>query len=94
MAMDEDLSEFLDSGDFAVDAIFDGNTVQVIHEREFLEQLGVQTSAPTALGRRADFEDVAQEDTITIGSTDWKVKEFHHDPPGFPDFTLLLLGTS
>ncbi len=94
MAFTEDLSEFLDSGDFAVDATYDGNTVQVIHEREFLERLGVQTSAPTALGRRSDFAGVAQEDTITIDGTDWKVKEFHHDPPGFPDFTLLLLGTS
>jgi hypothetical protein len=54
----------------------------------------VQTSAPTALGRKADFLALAQEDSLTIDGTVWKVKEFRHDPPGYPDFTLMLLGTS
>jgi hypothetical protein len=88
----EDLSAFLQTGDFAVAATYQAATVNVIHERQFLEQLGVQTSAPTALGRKSDFATVAQGQTITIGSTTWTILEFRHDPPGFPDFTLLLLG--
>lgn len=90
----EDLLAFLQESDFAVAATYSGGTVYVIHEKQFLEQLGVQTSAPTALGRRSDFASVAQEQSIVISSVTWKIKEFHHDPPGFPDFTLLLLGTS
>lgn len=94
MAFTEDLLAFLDDDDFAVAATYNAATVYVIHEKQFLDQLNVQTSAPTALGRKSDFTSVAQEQSLVIGAVTWKIKEFHHDPPGFPDFTLLLLGTS
>lgn len=93
MAFVEELTEFLDADDFAVAATYKIATVYVIHEREFFEQHGVQTSAPTALGRKSDFAAVVQGETITIGATTFTVQEFRHDPPGFPDWTLILLGT-
>lgn len=94
MPFTEDLLQFLDASDFATAATYNAATVNVIFDREFLGQLGVQTSAPTAIGRKTDFASVAQEQSIVIDAVTWKIKEFHHDPPGFLGFTLLLLGTS
>jgi hypothetical protein len=90
--MDEDLSEFLpDDGPGVVSAVYKNRAVKGIHERQFLEQLGVQTSAPTLLAKKADFSEVAQEETIVIGTTAFRVASFEHDPMGFPDWTLLAL---
>jgi hypothetical protein len=52
----EDLSVFFDTDDFAEDATYDTvNTIAVIFDRAYLEQLGMIASAePTALTRAAD----------------------------------------
>lgn len=94
MPFTEDLSAFLAVGDFAIASTHGGSTKYVIFERQFVDQGGVQGSAPTALGRKSDFTTVAREDSIVISGTTWKVKEFLHDPPDFPDMTLMRLGTS
>lgn len=91
MAFTEDLPVFFDTDDFAVPATYEGSTVSVIFERRFLEQLGVQTSAPTALGQKSDFAAVAQDQTIVIAGGNYRIAEFQHDPPDLPDLTLLLL---
>lgn len=91
MAFTEDLSAFFDVDGFAVAATYGGGTKYVIFERQYLEQLNVQTSVPTALGRKSDFTGVAQGDAITINAVAFTVAEFHHDPPDMPDCTLLLL---
>lgn len=91
MPLTEDLSAFLDSTEFATAATYKSATVYVIFERQFLDQLNVQTSAPTALGKKSDFAAVVQGDAITIGSTSYTVATFEHDPMEFPDFTLLCL---
>lgn len=87
----EDLSVFFDPYGFASAATYGGNTVYVIHERQYLEQMNVQTSMPTALGKKSDFSSVAQGQTIVIGAETFTVAEFHHDPPDHPGLTLLLL---
>lgn len=94
MPFTENLLDFFDEDELASAATYGGATVYVIFERQFLAELGVQNSRPTALGRKSDFTSVAQEDSVVIGGTTWKVKEFMHDPPDLPDCTLLLLGTS
>lgn len=91
MAFTEDLLAFLGGDDFAVTATHASTSKQVIFERQYLEQLGVQTSVPTALGRKSDFLAVAQGDSVVIGGTTYTVAEFHHDPPDMPDMTILLL---
>lgn len=91
MAFTEDLLAFLDDDDFAVTATHSALSKSVIFERLFLDQLGIQTSKPTALGRKSDWTAVAQGDTVVIGGTSYTVAEFMHDPPGFPDMTTLLL---
>lgn len=91
MAFTEDLSVFFDTGGFAVVATHSATPKSVIFERQYLEQLGIQTSAPTALGRKSDWTAVAQGDTVTIAAVAYTVAEFHHDPPDMPDCTVLLL---
>ena len=91
MAFTEDIAAFLDTDDFAVVATHSGSSKSVIFERSYLAQFNVQTSAPTALGRKSDWTSVAQGDTVVIGGTSYTVGEFHHDPPDMPDLTLLLL---
>lgn len=91
MAFTEDLSAFLDTDDFADAATHGGSAKNVIFDRSYLEQMGIQTSAPTALGRKSDWTGVAQGDAVVIRSTSYTVAEFHHDPPEMPDMTILLL---
>jgi hypothetical protein len=87
----EDLLAYLDTTEFASSATYKAATYPVIFDREFLNQIEVQTSAPTALGRKVDFAAVAQNDTIVIDGVTYRVAEFEHDPPGFIDWTLLKL---
>lgn len=94
MAFTENLLEFLSNDDFAVAATYSGATVYVIFEKHFVDQGGVQGSAPTILGRKSDFASVAQEQSVVIAAVTWKVKEFLHDPPDYPDMTMIRLGTS
>lgn len=91
MAFTEDLSAFLDDDDFGTAATHGGSTKYVIFERQFREQEGLQTSRPAALGRKSDFTSVVRGDSIVISGTTYGVAEFMHDPPDFPDMTLLLL---
>lgn len=92
MSFDEDLGDFLpDDGPGVVQAIYKNRSVSGIFERQFLEQLGVQTSAPTFLGKKSDFSAVAQGEALVIDGTTYQVATFEHDPPGLPDMTLLCL---
>jgi hypothetical protein len=93
MAFTENLLEFLDDDDFAIWVQYQQSSVRVIFERQFLEQHGVQTSALTVLGRKSDFSAIAQGEAITIDDVVYSVQEFRHDPPQFPDWTLVLLGS-
>lgn len=91
MPFTENLLEFLDEGGFATAATHGGSTKYVIFERHFREQEGIQTSRPMVLGRKVDFTSVAQAQSIVISGTTYTVAEFMHDPPDFPDMTLMVL---
>lgn len=91
MPFAEDLLAYLSTDDFATAATYNSATVYGIFERQYLDQLQVQTSAPTFLGRKSDFAALAQGQTMTINSVTYTVNSFEHDPHGFPDWTLILL---
>jgi hypothetical protein len=85
----EDLSAFFT--DFAVAATHSGSDKNVIFDRTYLEQMGVQASQPAALGRKSDWLTVAQGDAVVIESINYTVAEFHHDPAEMPGLTIILL---
>jgi hypothetical protein len=95
MPFTEDLTAFFDPTEHAIAAIFNSVTIYGIFERQFLERHGVQTSAPTFLGRKSDLAAVTVGASITINSVVYTVREYEHDPdvPHLPDCTMLHLST-
>jgi hypothetical protein len=75
----EDLTTFLQPGDFAIAATYKpggtgaGSAVNVIFDAPWQEQLGVSAKNPTVTGRAADFATFTTADTLTINSTIYRI---------------------
>lgn len=92
MAFTEDLSPFFNTDDFAVTATYThasvGRTVNVIFDAVFADPLGIESNHPRAYGIESDFPDVAQDDTLSISGTTYKIKGVHTDGTGIVAFRL------
>lgn len=76
MPFTEDLDAFLDTGDFGVAATYNGSTaVSVIHDKAYLDALGMAGTNPMALGKASDFPvSSAISKTLLIGSTTYTIR--------------------
>lgn len=73
----EDLDAFLDSTTgHGVDATYNGATaVKVIHDKAYLDALGVAGNNPVAIGKASDFAvPTAIAKTLLIGSTTYTIR--------------------
>ncbi len=77
----EDLTVFFKSADFATVATYKaggvggGVTKNVIFDAAFAAQLGMDAVTPVALVITSDFPSVSNMDTLTIGSTVYRISE-------------------
>ena len=99
MAFSEDLSQFFDTDDFAVEAVFsrDGNniaTVKVIcdspTEAIQFEQVEVAADNPFCTAKTSEIASVRRRDTATIGDVAYKVTAIKHDGTGVTRIDLEL----
>lgn len=87
---DENLSEFLDSDDFAVEALINEQPVNVIFENGYLELAGMQGVYPHILVRTVDLEGVAEGDTVVVNKTNYTF--VYAEPDGTGISTAILRG--
>lgn len=82
MPFTEDLTAFLDDDDFATAAVFSrgGATVNVIFDARYQDPLGIESAAPRAVGREADFAGIVPGDTLTLNSIAYSIRG--HEPDG------------
>lgn len=77
--MTEDLTVFLDTDEFAqaatykVGGVGSGTTVNVIFDAPDHGHLGINGIKPRATGRASDFSSFGNTDTLTIGSTVYRI---------------------
>lgn len=77
--MTEDLDVFIDSAEFATAATYkaggigSGVTVNVIYDAPDHAHLGINGTKPRATGKATDFASFTNADTLTIGSTTYRI---------------------
>ena len=72
----EDLDLFFDPADFATAATYNGATaVNVIFDAAYLEQLGISSTNPVALGKASDFPAAAVNKTLLINGTTYTIRD-------------------
>ncbi len=92
--MDEDLTAFLNTSDFTVDAAIGGNTYPCIFDNGYFEiaigEVGVESNQPTAYMPDVDVAaaSVVEGSTVTINSVAYKVVGIKPDGTGM---TILVL---
>lgn len=91
----EDVSQFFDQGEFAVEAVFtrevDGETVEVAtadvifnapsHEVP-LGQAAVEESAPFLMAPTASLAAVRRKDAVAVNGADYVIERLHPDGTG------------
>lgn len=85
MAFTEDLSEFFSEDDFAVTAMLDGFPVAGIFDNAATAiggEAAIEGSVPTFTCAAADIPDVAVEQVLTVGDTDYTITSVHPDGTG------------
>lgn len=93
MAFVEPFSAFFDNVQgFAVDAVYNGTTIQVIFDKAWFQDTpgsaGITATQPMALAIESDVPSAAPGDTLVISSVTYTVTEVHPDGTGL---TMLLL---
>lgn len=89
----EDLSVFFDTASgFAQSATVDGDTFPVIFDNGYQSALGglVESTGPICQAKTADVSTVVQGATITIASTDYRVRGVQPDGTGITTLVLEL----
>ena len=84
----EDLTDFLDPDDFAVQAVYLGQNVNGILDREFVMVLDMEAEHPTFTCRAADVSNAAHGDAITVNSTAYTVVGLQPDGTGITKLIL------
>lgn len=88
----DDLNIFLDDSEFAVDVIFNSETIQGIFDNEFIavvkDDIGVETTTPQCQFKTSDVLSAAHGDIMTINSVDYNIIGIQ---PDGTDMTLILL---
>lgn len=94
MPFDEsmDLDAMFSADDFASNAIWNGKTIQIIFDNEYVAQLTgevpVASASPRATCRTADVEDAVQGDRLKVGTVTYNVIGVEPDGTGV---TVLVL---
>lgn len=88
-----DLSIMLSGDDFGVDARYRNKTIKVIFDNETVPVEGaglvaVHQQQPRITARTADFSTIAEDQTLTIGLDEYKIKEWVHDGTGATEIRL------
>lgn len=91
-----DLDVFINSGEFAVEAVFNGTfgpyAVKGIYDKGepvFNDSTGQADAELTLLTvKTEDFEIVKNHDTVTIGNNTYNVETYNHDGTGLTVLTL------
>lgn len=74
----EDLSAFFN--EFAVAAVWQSKTVQVIFDKAYAEQFGMAGNNPIINAPESDFAGIARNQTVLVNSTNYTVQS--HEPDG------------
>lgn len=75
MALEENLAEFFDTGDFAVDATYNGaSTIPVIKDRRYAEELGIVGLSEVALCQASSVDADPTEKTLVISGVSYTIK--------------------
>ena len=82
MAFTEDFDLFLDTDDFGVKATFGSNTINVIMDKEYIENENIIGFAPVATCKTSDVETLDIEDSIVIESVTYYVVHKEQDGVG------------
>lgn len=91
MAFEEDLSQFFDQKDFAVEAVIKSGaavirTISVIFNDPTQDvavfDAEVQSNLPFAQCESSDLVGVTHAHTMTIGATVYRIKDIHSDGTG------------
>ena len=89
----DDLDGFLQTDDFASAATFDGSTINVILDREFLAQtvngeVGIESTRPIVHCKASDVESATHGDRIKIGTQRYRIDGIEPDNTGFTVMVL------
>ena len=76
----EDLSAFFN--EFAVPAVWQGNTVQVIFDKAYAEQFGMAGNNPVINAPESAFVGIARGQALVVNSTNYTVQSFEPDGTG------------
>lgn len=99
MAFSEDLSQFFDLEDFAVEAVFsrDGNNIATVNvifdsptEAIQFDQMEVAADNPFCIAKTSEIANVRRRDTATIEDVAYKVTAIKHDGTGVTRIDLEL----
>jgi len=82
MALVEDLTVFLNTDDFAVEATWNATTVNVIFDAPYSQNLDIAGSNPSILVAAADMPGAAIGDAVVVNGTNYQIAE-----PPQPDGT-------
>lgn len=83
MAMVEDISDFFDSDEFAIVAIYLGTqSINVIYDHAYTEQFGIAGNNPFITVNALDFVGVAKGQSITLEAVNYTIKTFEPDGTG------------
>ncbi len=92
MPMTEDLDQFLDPTEFGTAGTYDSSTaVNVIFDKEYLEQLGIAGTKSAALGKASVFPAAAVGKTLLLNGTTYTIRG--REPQADGAFVLLTLKT-
>lgn len=88
-----DLSLMLADSDFGVEARYRNKSISVIFDNETIPVEGaglvaVHQQQPRITARTADFSTIAEDQTLTIGLDEYKIKEWVHDGTGATEIRL------
>lgn len=86
MAFTEDLRAFISTNDFAVSAVYNGVSIDVIFEAAYFEEnmgsVGFQGSAPMVTALTIDVPNAAHGETLVINGVTYKVASVEPDGTG------------
>lgn len=76
----ENLGAFFN--EFAVAAIWQGNSVPVIFDKAYAEQYGMAGNNPIITAPESSFTGIARNQTILVNSTNYTVQSYEPDGTG------------
>jgi hypothetical protein len=87
----KDDAVFFNAAHFATPAVWQGNTIDVIFDKNYNEQFGIGNNNPIIRAPAASFSGIARDQTVLVNSTTYKVQSFEPDGRGL---LLIQLGNT